>query len=297
MKKTLLAYYHLLRPREYLFFTLTYTLLGAAATQSPFGWRWVLVFLANFFAVAFAFVFNQITDAPLDALSESDSAVRNPIATGELSFTISQISAVSLFVISIILYAFLGWKTLLAGLLTLAIGALYSWGGLRLKGIALLDLSAHCWLLATPVFLAGFFAQKSYSGSTLSFLLPFVLFISLFGQLTHESRNIPKLGLAQPQHSVLIHQRSRVHLLMMIFLGIGSICGVIALFIQQVIPIWVTFLWFLLSCILILPSLIRTARDPNTFYVRPALHTELEKAAAFALLANILAEILIRIIH
>jgi 4-hydroxybenzoate polyprenyltransferase len=241
MKKTLLAYYHLLRPREYLFFTLTYTLLGAAATQSPFGWRWVLVFLANFFAVAFAFVFNQITDAPLDALSESDSAVRNPIATGELSFTISQISAVSLFVISIILYAFLGWKTLLAGLLTLVIGALYSWGGLRLKGIALLDLSAHCWLLATPVFLAGFFAQKSYSGSTLSFLLPFVLFISLFGQLTHESRNIPKLGLAQPQHSVLIHQRSRVHLLMMIFLGIGSICGVIALFIQQVIPIWVTF--------------------------------------------------------
>ena len=297
MKKTLLAYYYLLRPREYLFFTLTYTLLGAAATQSPFGWRWVLVFLANFFAVAFAFVFNQITDAPLDALSESDSAVRNPIATGELSFTISQISAVSLFVISIILYAFLGWKTLLAGLLTLAIGALYSWGGLRLKGIALLDLSAHCWLLATPVFLAGFFAQKSYSGSTLSFLLPFVLFINLFGQLTHESRNIPKLGLAQPQHSVLIHQRSRVHLLMMIFLSIGSICGVIALFIQQVIPIWVTFLWFLLSCILILPSLIRTARDPNTFYVRPALHTESEKAAAFALLANILAEILIRIIH
>ena len=297
MKKTLLAYYHLLRPREYLFFTLTYTLLGAAATQSPFGWRWVLVFLANFFAVAFAFVFNQITDAPLDALSESDSAVRNPIASGELSFTVSQISAVSLFVISIILYAFLGWKTLLAGLLTLAIGVLYSWGGLRLKGIALLDLSAHCWLLATPVFLAGFFAQKSYSGSTLSFLLPFVLFISLFGQLTHESRNIPKLGLAQPQHSVLIHQRSRVHLLMMIFLGIGSICGVTALFIQQVIPIWVTFLWFLLSCILILPSLIRTARDPNSFYPRPALHTELEKAAAYALLANILAEILIRTIH
>ena len=297
MKKTLLAYYHLLRPREYLFFTLTYTLLGAAATQSPFGWRWVLVFLANFFAVAFAFVFNQITDAPLDALSESDPTVRNPIATGELSFTVSQISAVSLFVISIILYAFLGWKTLLAGLLTLVIGALYSWGGLRLKGIALLDLSAHCWLLAMPVFLAGFFAQKSYSGSTLSFLLPFVLFISLFGQLTHESRNIPKLGLAQPQHSVLIHQRSRVHLLMMIFLSIGSICGVIALFIQQVIPIWVTFLWFLLSCILILPSLIRTARDPNTFYPQPALHTELEKAAAYALLANILAEILIRIIH
>lgn len=297
MKKTLLAYYHLLRPREYLFFTLTYTLLGAAATQSPFGWRWVLVFLANFFAVAFAFVFNQITDAPLDALSESDPTVRNPIASGEFSFTVSQISAVFLFVMSIILYALLGWKTLLAGLLTLAIGVLYSWGGLRLKGIALLDLSAHCWLLATPIFLTSFFAQESYSGSTLSFLLPFVLFISLFGQLTHESRNIPKLGLAQPRHSVLIHQRSRVHLLMMIFLSIGSICGVIALFIQQVIPIWVTFLWFLLSCILILPSLIRTARNPNIFYPQPALHTELEKAAAYALLANILAEILIRIIN
>jgi hypothetical protein len=191
----------------------------------------------------------------------------------------------------------LGWKTLLAGLLTLAIGALYSWGGLRLKGIALLDLSAHCWLLAAPVFLAAFFAQKSYSGSSLSFLLPFVLFISFFGQLTHESRNIPKLGLAHPRHSVFIHQRSRVHLLMMVFLGIGSVCGVISLFIQQVIPIWVTFLWFLLSCILILPSLIRTARNPNTFDPQPALHTELEKAGAYALLANILAEILIRLIH
>ncbi len=297
MKKTLLAYYHLLRPREYLFFTLTYTLLGAAATQSPFGWRWVLVFLANFFAVAFAFVFNQITDAPLDALSEKSSPNGNPIASGELPLAAGQISAVCLLGISIILYAFLGWKTLLAGLLTLAIGALYSWGGLRLKGIALLDLSAHCWLLATPVFLAGFFAQKSYNSSTLTFLLPFVLFISFFGQLTHESRNLPKLGLALPRHSVLIHQRSRVHLLMMIFLSIGSICGVIALFIQQVIPIWVTFLWFLLSCILILPSLIRTARNPNTFYPQPALHIELEKAAAYALIANILAETLIRIIH
>ncbi len=297
MKKTLLAYYHLLRPHEYLFFTLTYTLLGAAATQNPFGWRWVLVFLANFFAVAFAFAFNQITDAPLDVLSESNSPVRNPIASGELSLAVSQISAVFLFVISIILYALVGWKTLLAGLLALAIGVLYSWSGLRLKGIALLDVSAHCWLLATPVFLAGFFAQKSYDSSNLTFLLPFVLFISFFGQLTQESRNIPKLGLAQPQHSVFIHQRSLVHLLMMVFLGIGSICGVIALFIQQVIPIWVTFLWFLLSCILILPSLIRTARNPNASYPQPALHSELEKAAAYALLAYILADVLIRIIH
>jgi 4-hydroxybenzoate polyprenyltransferase len=297
MKQHLLAYYHLLRLREYLFFTLTYTLLGAAAAQSPFGWRWVLALLANLFAVAFAFIFNQITDAPLDTLRDGESPVRNPIASGELSLAVSQINALSLLVISLILYAILGWKTLLAGLLTLAIGALYSWSGLRLKGIALLDLSAHGWLLAAPVFLAGFFAQTPQSANNLTFLLPFVLFMSLFGQLTHESRNIPKLELAQPRHSVLIHQRSLVHLLMMIFLSFGLICGSIALFVQQVIPIWVTILWFLLSSILILPSLIRTTRNPNAFYLQPALHSELEKAAAYALLAYILAEVFIRTIH
>lgn len=297
MKERLLAYYHLLRPREYLFFTLTYTLLGAAAAQSAFGWRWILGLVANLFAVGFAFVFNQVADAPMDTLSEKSSPNGNPIASGELPLAAGQISAVCLLVISIILYTLLGWKALLAGIFTLLIGMLYSWNGLRLKGFSLLDLAAHCWLLATPVFLAAFFAQSSPSGSNLTFLLPSVVFISLFNQLRCESRNITTLDLPHTQHSILIRERNSVRLLMIVFLGIGIVCAAIALFIQQVIPIWVTFLWFLLSMILILPSLLRSARNADVNDPQPALHTELEKAAAYALLAFALAEIFLRTIH
>jgi 4-hydroxybenzoate polyprenyltransferase len=215
MIKPLHSYYSLFRPRAYFFFTLTYTLLGLTAAQGAPSWRWLLAFAANLLAVGFAFVFNQVTDAPLDVLSQSGQSTqpsRNPIATGELPLPLGRLIALLLAVVTLGLFALLGWRPLLFGLLTLLLGVLYSWDGLRLKGIALLDLSEHAWLLATPLFLSSYFSQSSTISHNTSFLLLAVFFMSIFGQLSHENQNIPQLGLSHPRQSVLLRERRLVHL-------------------------------------------------------------------------------------
>jgi len=250
MKKTLKSLFTPFSARRIFLFTLCYTLLGAVTAQSNPTWHWLYVFIANLVAVSFAYVFNQVSDAPLDALSESSLSAKNPIASGELPLPIGRWITWLLAVLALVLYASLGWKTFLLGLLTLVLGVLYSWNGLRLKGFSLLDLSNHGWLLATPLFLTSYLSLKPFAARELSFLVPFILFMSLFGQFTQESRNITKLQLAHPRHSVLIRERRLVHLLIILFLASGLICGAIALIIQQVIPLRVTILWFLLSAIL-----------------------------------------------
>jgi len=136
---------------------------------------------------------------------------------GELPLPIGRLSALLLAIVSIILFVLLGWKALLFGLLTLFLGVLYSWDGLRLKSISLLDLSEHAWLLSVPVFLASYFTQASSITPDASFLLLAILSFSFFGQLSHENRNFPKLGLSRPRYAILLRERRLVHLLIYIF--------------------------------------------------------------------------------
>jgi 4-hydroxybenzoate polyprenyltransferase len=252
------------------------------------------VLVAYLFAVAFAFVFKQIADAPLDALGNTASARSNPIATGELPLPAGRISALLLAVTSLVLFALLSWKAFLAGFLLIILGVLYSWDGVRLKGVSLLDLAEHAWLLATPLFLTSYFAQNATVSHDSSFLLLSVLFISLFGQLSHENHNIPKLELSHPRQAVLLRERHLVHLLIIFCLAAGIATGGLALLALQVIPLRVTILWALLSLILLLPSFLRAGHSPANGHSHPPLHKELEKAAAYALLASTLAEIFIQ---
>jgi 4-hydroxybenzoate polyprenyltransferase len=59
----------LARYKEYFFFVIITTFLGASAANGAFGWPLLLVLLANWLAVAFAFMINDVEDAPDDALN------------------------------------------------------------------------------------------------------------------------------------------------------------------------------------------------------------------------------------
>ena len=52
---------------EYVWFVIVTTALGAAAGGGTFGWQWIVALLANWVAVAFAFMINDVEDADDDA--------------------------------------------------------------------------------------------------------------------------------------------------------------------------------------------------------------------------------------
>ena len=131
MTKRLQAFLQLIRPKDYFFFVLAYSLLGIAAAQGEFAVRFVLVCAANFSAVAFTFIFNQVADAPADTFSETKSPP-NPIAQGKISSAEARLAACAAAVISLLLFWLLDWRLVLVGLVLLSFGFLYSSRGTRM---------------------------------------------------------------------------------------------------------------------------------------------------------------------
>jgi 4-hydroxybenzoate polyprenyltransferase len=58
------ALIRLTRYKEYIFFVMVTTFLGAIVGKGFFGWKLVGVLTANLLAVAFAFMINDVEDAP-----------------------------------------------------------------------------------------------------------------------------------------------------------------------------------------------------------------------------------------
>ena len=84
MKRQLGGVLRLTRFQEYTSFVTVTTLLGAAVAHGSFGWPLIRVLAANWLAVGFAFMINDVEDAPDDALSPA-KAGRNPVSAGDLS--------------------------------------------------------------------------------------------------------------------------------------------------------------------------------------------------------------------
>ena len=93
----------LTRIQEYLGFVAVDTLLGAIAAGGVFGWKLLIVMVANWLAVGFAFMINDVEDADDDALNPAKVG-RNPISSKHVtprlgyaaSFAVAGLSAVSL---------------------------------------------------------------------------------------------------------------------------------------------------------------------------------------------------------
>ena len=83
MKQGVMGIIQLSRFKEFTSFVIITTLLGALSGRGTFGWQLAAVLAANWFAVAFAFMINDIEDATDDAINPS-KVNRNPISAGLL---------------------------------------------------------------------------------------------------------------------------------------------------------------------------------------------------------------------
>jgi 4-hydroxybenzoate polyprenyltransferase len=283
MKRQLNGLVRLTRFKEYLFFVTVSTLLGAAAAHGTLGWRLIGVLVANLLAVAFAFMINDVEDAPDDALDPA-KARRNPVSAADLSARAGRLASFGVALAAAIAYALLGVWPFITGLSCLVIAYLYSWRPVRLKSKPFVDLVSHCLMLAGLQFLAAYFTFDPAPSSRWVYPFIFVMGVSMYGELVNELRDLDGDREADIHHTAnLIGQRAAFWLMIGLLL-IGIVSGVISIVIVHLISPWIILLWAALAAILIIPKLARL-RQPSSLIARQeSFHKPVEIAAAFALL-------------
>lgn len=225
----------LTRYKEYVLFVTVTTLLGAKLGGGTFDHRLLIVLIANILVVGFAFMYNDLEDAPDDAL-DARKAQRNPISAGMISPRIGKAACAVVSALVLGLYAMLGGMTLLLGALCLALAFLYSWRVARLKAVPVADLLSHGLSLAGLQFLCAYFAFDQGKPYSWLFFL-FVMLISVYGELNNELRDIEVDRKAGIRHTAdLIGVRWTKRLMVA-----SLVCAValLAVFLaMEMIPLW-----------------------------------------------------------
>jgi len=273
----------LTRYKEYPFFVIVTSLLGAAAAHGVLGWRLLGILAANILAVAFAFMINDVEDAPDDALNPA-KVKRNPVSAADLSARTGRLTSLCVAITAGLVFAFLGIWPLITGLSCLVIAYLYSWRRVRLKSRPFADLISHGLMLAGLQFLSAYFTFEPAPFYRWVFPFLFVMGISLYGELINELRDLQgdrKAGIVHTAN--LIGQRA-AYWLMMALLLIGVSSGVITIFVIRLVPTWIFLAWAAFAVILVLPKLLRLRQHSSQVALQESFHKPFEIAAAFALL-------------
>jgi 4-hydroxybenzoate polyprenyltransferase len=181
------------RWKEHILFTIPLTLLGInmavdyGSSPEHLNWHVLTVTAANILAVAFAFMVNDVEDAPDDAL-ETERAARNPVTCGEISRREGWLASLVVGALALVLFAWVSPGAFWVGAWTVVLGLLYSWRVVRLKARPLIDLVSHVLMLSALLFLAGYFAYDQAPGGAWLVALGAAL-ASAYGQLYNQLRD------------------------------------------------------------------------------------------------------------
>lgn len=293
MVKHLGGVWRLTRFGEYASFVVVTTLLGAAAGRGTFGWLLIGVVAANWLAVGFAFMINDVEDAPDDALDPA-KARRNPVSAGLLSPRPARAWSLLVAGLAAPLYAALGPGPFAAGSACLLLAWMYSWRPIRLKAIPVADLVSHAAMLAGLQFLAAYWAFEGGPPGHWVFPLLMVLAISLYGQLFNELRDLDGDLRAGVTHTASYFGPHATQVLMLACLALGVLCAAVTLFVLQLFPAWAVVLMVALAGVLLWRRRRRGIQARSTVQLHPAFHKPVEIAAAVALTAWFAGPALVR---
>jgi 4-hydroxybenzoate polyprenyltransferase len=283
IKKRIDGTIRLSRYREFLWFVLITTLLGVASSGGAFGLRMVTVLIANWLAVAFIFMINDVEDAPDDALCPRKAA-RNPIVSGMLSHRGGWWVSILVALVAGLLYLPLGVGPALWGWVSLLLGYIYSWKRIRLKNFPVVDFLSHGMMLAGCQFLAAFctFAPGVHWWWPFPFCM--VVSISMYGELFNELRDYHKDREAGLSHTAMILGYRTTSVVMNVLLAIGFASAAIALIGLWIVPFWVLMIMLPLLVCLTLPPIVRMFRKtPSMIGLHGPLHKPFEISFAVAL--------------
>lgn len=229
----------LTRWKEYVPFVIPLTVLGSLLAARPhhinLDWRLIAVTLANILAVAYAFMINDIEDAPDDA-RDPDRAARNPITMGEIGLRIGYNACRVVAAATLIGYAFGGVSVFLIGVGTLLLSHLYSWRPVRLKAWPVTDVVSHSLMLSGLLLLAGYYIYDDQPG-IVWFVAAAVTFVSVYGQLYNQLRDYDMDKAAGLRNTAIILGENNTRWAMYLSIALAATC-LLAAIVQGVFPLW-----------------------------------------------------------
>ena len=178
----------LARLPEHVPFTVPLTVIGgllaADASGTAVDWRLGAALLANILAMAFAFMLNDVEDAPDDAL-RPDKRLHNVISAELLSRREGLALSGVIFVGSLLLFALCGMPALLMGGIMLVLCTLYSAHPFRFKARPLSDVISHALMLSGLLVATGYFTYHREPGDAWLVIAAAALF-SAYGQFYNQ---------------------------------------------------------------------------------------------------------------
>jgi len=229
----------LTRWKEYIPFVVPLTILGALLAAHTKGthldWRLLAVTFANILAVAYAFMINDIEDAPDDARDPSRAA-RNPVSSGQIGIRIGYAACRVVAALTLCLYAVGGLWVLGIGGLTLLLSHFYSWRPVRLKAWPITDIVSHSLMLSGLLLLAGYYIYHTQPG-IVWFVAGGATLVSAYGQLYNQLRDYDMDKAAGLRNTAMILGEANTRRAMYLAVGLAVAC-VLAAIIREVFPLW-----------------------------------------------------------
>lgn len=240
-KGQLIGLIELTRWREHVNFDIALPVLGALlAVQNSGGeialdWRLLAAAIANTLVVAYAFMINDIEDAPDDA-REAARAAKNPITSGRIGLMVAYIACAVVALAALAFYAVSGTAVLGIGALTLLLSHLYSWKPVRLKAYPVTDIVSHSLMLSGLLMAAGYFIYDTQPGAVW-LVLAGVTLVSVYGQLYNQLRDYDMDKAAGLHNTAIILGESRTRVALYAMIALAGACLVGAV-LMGVFPLW-----------------------------------------------------------
>lgn len=229
------------RWQEHVPFVVPLTLLGAllalrtAADGQGLDLRLLSVTAANILVVAYAFMINDIEDAPDDA-RDAARALRNPVASGRISIQTGYNALRVVALVTMILYAFGGTAVFIIGGATLLLSHLYSWKPVRLKAWPVTDVVSHSLMLSGLLMMAGYFTYHNAPGISW-FVIAAVTLYSVYGQLYNQIRDYDMDKAAGLKNTSIILGEQNTRYAIWLTIALGAVCMFWAIA-QNAFPLW-----------------------------------------------------------
>jgi 4-hydroxybenzoate polyprenyltransferase len=178
----------LTRWRQHVPYTLPAVISGALLAvylnELALNWRLLPVVIANILAMSFAFMINDVVDAP-DDMRDPLKQKSNVISQGLLTVKEGNILSGIIFGVSAILFFFGGWYSFIIGMGTLILSYLYSAPPFRLKARPIVDIVSHVLMLSTFLMMSGYYIYDS-NPQKAWFIIIAITFVSAYGQFYNQ---------------------------------------------------------------------------------------------------------------
>ncbi len=230
------------RWRQHVPYTLPLVIAGGlmAVNQSEGvpDWRLLAVTLANVLAMTFAFMINDVVDAPDDALDPVKTK-SNIISQGMLSVKEANLISGGIFLLSAILYYSGGLFSFIDGLATLILSYLYSAPPARLKARPIVDVLSHVLMLSALLMLSGYLIYDTALSSAWWVILA-VTFASAYGQFYNQVDDFETDKLAGLNNTAILLGKRNTTIAMTLSAILTVVCFIMAI-ISRVFPLWLGY--------------------------------------------------------